>query len=303
MKYFIGIDGGGTKTAFACMNEQDHVVYECTYESCHVLQVEFDQAVHTLQKGMAAICEQVKEVGPKNTTIVLGLAGYGKNQMLRQNIEAICAQSFSGYSYQIYSDADIALHGAFLGEDGILLIAGTGSIALGKIKDQRVRCGGWGGLLGDEGSAYWMAKRLLEVFTKQVDGRLKESELKSYVCTQLSLTDSYDVIAMLASPKYQSRHVFAKFALYVHELAKRNDLYALQIYEEAGRELAAMANCLSSHYDEKVKVSYAGGVWNSAHFLIDAFDRYRNEKIVLQAPNASPVLGACYLAKEIENRE
>lgn len=127
MRYFIGIDGGGTKTAFACMDEQQ-VLYTCTYPTCHVLQVEQETAIEILHKGLLDIQQHVPSVTAHNTVICAGLAGYGNNQVLRYKIEDICQKSFEGFTYHIVSDADIALHGAFLGNDGILLIAGTGSI-------------------------------------------------------------------------------------------------------------------------------------------------------------------------------
>ena len=255
MRYFIGIDGGGTKTAFACMDEQQ-VLYTCTYPTCHVLQVEQETAIEILHKGLLDIQQHVPSVTAHNTVICAGLAGYGNNQVLRHKIEDICQKSFEGFTYHIVSDADIALHGAFLGNDGILLIAGTGSIGLARVKDQRYRCGGWGGLLGDEGSAYWIA----------------------------------------------SRQHFAKLALYVYELAKLQDKYALQIYEEAAKELAQLANTLSLHFEGTVCVSYAGGVWNSDLFIKEPFQKYCHANIELHDPMVSPVIGACYLAKELVSK-
>lgn len=69
------------------------------------------------------------------------------------------------------------MEGALDGENGIVIIAGTGSIALA-LKDNIVtRCGGWGSQLGDEGSAYWIAKKMLSIFCQEVDGRLEKTKL------------------------------------------------------------------------------------------------------------------------------
>ena len=302
MRYFIGIDGGGTKTAFACMDENQQVLYTCNYPTCHVLQVEKEEAVQIFQKGLLDIQQHVPSVTAHNTVICAGLAGYGNNQVLRHKIEDICQKSFEGFMYHIVSDADIALHGAFLGNDGILLIAGTGSIGLASVNGQRYRCGGWGGLLGDEGSAYWIAKRLLEVFTKQVDGRIEETLLQEYLCKRMKPENPYDVIALLNQPAYQSRQHFAKLALYVYELAKLQDRYALQIYEEAAKELAQLANTLSHHFEGTVCVSYAGGVWNSDLLIKEPFQKYCHTNLELHDPMVSPVIGACHLAKELVSK-
>lgn len=298
MNYFIGIDGGGTKTAFACMDENNQVVYQATYESCHILQVTRERAIAILQKGIEEMVAHFPQLTKNNTIICAGLAGYGKDQQLRQEIEIICKQSFKGYPFMICSDADIALYGALKGKDGILLIAGTGSIGLARKDKQLFRSGGWGYQLGDEGSAYWMARQLLQIFTKQVDGRLPESSLKHYLCEQLGLQDPYEIIRLLSSPKFQQRDEIAKLSLYLYELAKRKDPYALEIYECAAKELAQIANTLADYFKDEVCLSYAGGVWKSKDFLLKPFYKYINQKIKVNPPIASPVIGACYYARD-----
>ena len=175
MRYFIGIDGGGTKTAFACMDEQQ-VLYTCTYPTYHVLQVEMETAIEILHKGLLDIQQHVPSVTAHNTVICAGLAGYGNNQVLRHKIEDICQKSFEGFTYHIVSDADIALHGAFLGNDGILLIAGTGSIGLARVKVKDIAV--------EDGEAFLEMKEVLtglqNVYWKSLPNRWMEDVKKLY---------------------------------------------------------------------------------------------------------------------------
>ncbi len=297
MKYFIGIDGGGTKTAFACYDEKNNLIGERVLPSCHILQVDEARAVEILKTGVEALISQILENNPQ-IYICAGLAGYGKNMELRGRLEKICSLSFAKYRYMIESDADIALAGALDGADGILVIVGTGSIALSKSCGKNSRCGGWGYILGDEASAYYMAKQLLAVYTKQCDGRIPETRLKQYVKEKCGLLDDYDIIAYIAEVLGNERDKIAKLSLLVYELARQNEPYALDIYENSAREIVVMINTLASRFDGRVVASYAGGVWNAGDILIDRVKPYLAKNVDFKAPRLDPVRGACILARD-----
>ena len=295
MKYYVGIDAGGTKTAFICLNENDNVVKECSKPSCHVLQVDDNMAISILKSGIDEVLEMVLE--DDEVYICAGLAGYGKNIQLRKRIENIAANAFAPYNYIIKNDAEIALAGALNGEDGILVIAGTGSIALATKDNQSYRSGGWGYMLGDEGSAYWMAKQLLAAFTMQCDGRMPKTLLYNYIFDKCEFSDDYDIIPYVADKLQNKRDSIAKLAIYAYELAMKNDPVALKIYDEAARLLAQMINALAIYYPEKVKASYAGGVWAAKDLLMPMVKKYLNENIEFVEPYMNPVMGASLLAK------
>ena len=295
MKYYIGIDAGGTKTAFICLNEEDKVVKECSKPSCHVLQVDDETAISILKSGVNEVLEMAS--ADDEVYICAGLAGYGKNIQLRQRIENIAANAFAPYNYIIKNDAEIALAGSLNGEDGILVIAGTGSIALAIKGNQSYRCGGWGYMFGDEGSAYWIAKELLATYTMQCDGRMPKTMLYKYVFDKCAFSDDYDVIPYVADKLQNKRDSIAKLAIYAYDLAMQNDQVALNIYDEAARLLAQMINALAIHYPDKVKASYAGGVWAAKDLLMPMVKKYLNDNIEFVEPYMNPVMGASLLAK------
>ncbi len=297
MKYFIGIDGGGTKTAFACYNEENTFISECVLPSCHVLQVDADRAVSILKTGVENLIAEIPEKDAQ-IYICAGLAGYGKNIALRKQIEAICSLSFTAYPYLIKSDADIALAGALNGEDGILVIVGTGSIALSQNRGKSSRCGGWGYMLGDEASAYDMAKQLFAAYTRQCDGRIPETILKSYVKENCGLSDDYDMIAYVSEVLGNARDKISKLSMLVYALAKQNEPCALEIYENAAKEIASLINTLAKAFEGRVTASYAGGVWNAKDILVDKVKCYLSEHVDFESPKFDPSYGACILAKK-----
>lgn len=102
MNYYVGIDGGGTKTAFACYNEEKECVAECILESCHVLQVDREKAISILKQGLERLAQSLKNDVDVHFYICAGLAGYGKDKELRKRIESICEESFKNHKYVIW---------------------------------------------------------------------------------------------------------------------------------------------------------------------------------------------------------
>lgn len=298
MKYFIGIDGGGTKTAFLCMNQTGNVVGETTLSTVHIMQVDEKEAIRVLKQGIREILPQTAK--DQDVFICAGFGGYGKNKRIRQRIENICAKSFGNRNFSIKNDGEIALYGALDGSDGVLLIAGTGAIGLAKVQDEMKRCGGWGYLLGDEGSAYWMGRKLLEAFCRQSDGRASKTQLYQSVLAHFELEDSYDLIPMIT--KNYDRTSIASLAKLVFELARREDPAALEIYDGAAKHLADIANVLSENYPSGCRMSYAGGVWKAGEYILTPIKKYLNEKIEIIAPHHTPVYGAYLLAKRMSEK-
>lgn len=166
---YIGIDGGGTKTKMVLFDENGSRLKELILPTVHVLTQPQDQSIEILRDG-------VNQLDPDHTAIIgAGLAGYGQQKELRDKIEYICKEAFEDRTFVVESDVRIAIEGALDGHDGIVVIAGTGSIALSLKNNKLTRCGGWGYQLGDEGSAYWIAKKMFNIFCKEIDGRLEKN--------------------------------------------------------------------------------------------------------------------------------
>ena len=168
---YIGIDGGGTKTKMSLFNEEGLLCKEIVLPTVHILTQPKDKCIEILKNG-------VDQLDPHcDAKIGIGLAGYGQDKRIRNEIEDICSNAFGNRSFVLESDVRIAFEGALNGQEGIVVIAGTGSIAFSLKNNVMKRCGGWGYQLGDEGSAYWIVKKMLNVFCQEIDGRLPKTKL------------------------------------------------------------------------------------------------------------------------------
>lgn len=287
MENILGIDAGGTKTRFVLYSPEGSVLKETTLESCHPLQVSDETAVSILKKGIAAL------VLPQEPVFIsAGMAGYGNNKKLVERIEQNCAQAFAGHPYALYSDAQIALSGALDGEDGILLIAGTGSMALSRKDGVYQRCGGWGFVLDDAGSSYWIGKELLKAFCAQADGRQKETALKQAVKDYFGINEDYELISTCSGDRTQ----IAGLARVCSALAEQQDETAADIFRRAGRELAAQVSVLAAAFDKEVPVGLVGGLWNAGSILLDAFQAHLPSNAVIKEDPHDPACGAYLLA-------
>lgn len=297
MKFYVGIDGGGTKTAFLCYSEKNKKISEFSLPSCHVLQVNKEEAIQILKSGIERICTEAQLQTSDKVYICAGLAGYGRNQDIRKKIEKICEQCFAPHTFVIKNDAEIALEGALDGKDGILLIAGTGSIALAKKNNNYYRCGGWGYQIGDEGSAYWIAKKLLQAYSMQSDGRMPKTSLLPYLKEACAMRDEYDMIAYVSDSLEGKRDKIAKLAIYAYDLAQQNDSVALSIYKETAEHLWKLIDALQPIFNNKILVSYAGGVWKANEYILKPLRDLCSKEIELSKPLHEPMYGAYLIAK------
>lgn len=297
--YFLGVDGGGTKTTFTLINEIGEIVYSTTKGTCHFNQIGFEKLEILLREGLNEIVYQanIKEEEIKHS--FLGLAGYGKVEEAKPKIENAVKKAFDKLAYTVDSDIRVAIAGALRGRDGINIIAGTGSIGLSINGDKVNRCGGWGASIGDEGSAFWIGKKAIQAFSKECDGRLRKGALYDMFIKELKLEDENKIITFLNDEIKNDRGEIAKLAYLCSLAALKGDENAINIFKEAGEELAEIVKVLLRNFskDEEVLLSYTGGVFKSGELVLqpirDALIQY-NVKLI--APALPPHLGACLLA-------
>lgn len=295
--FYIGIDGGGTKTKFALFDEAGKCLREVVKSTCHILQVSNEASIAILKHGCSDVLQGFPHIQKDNLKILAGLAGYGQDETMRKRIEVICEEAFFPFPYGIRNDVQIAIAGALNYKDGIVVIAGTGSIALATKDGIQKRCGGWGYTLGDEGSAYWIAKQMLTIFCKQSDGRLPKTQLYDMLMQSCKLEKDYDMIHYVNTTLNNSRNEIAKLACITHKCALVGDPHALQIYDDAAKELALLIFPFLKYFEHNATLSYIGGVFQSDGYILNPLIKYLPTTISLQQPLHSPTYGAFILAK------
>lgn len=303
--YFLGIDGGGTKTSFKLINEEGNVIGQVVKGTCHYNQIGYEALEVLLKEGIEEIIESSKINRTEITKAYVGLAGYGKLKEVVDKIEKVVKNAFYDIPYELGNDVQVAMAGALKAEEGIIIVSGTGSIGFSLKNNEYNRVGGWGAFIGDEGSAHWIGKKTLEVFSKQCDGRHEKSFIYSNIKAILELENDYEIIKYINEDIRCDRSKIAEFAKVCYESALEGDKDAREIYIEAAKELAELVKVLIKDFEEtSVKVSYAGGVFKSGNLILEPLKwELSRTKARLEKPVLSPDLGACLLAYRSINRK
>lgn len=297
--YFLGVDGGGTKTCFTLIDDKGRLKSRVIKGTCHPTQIGFENLKNLLTDGLKEICKTANISENDITNSYLGLAGYGIVKEIREGIEKTVSEVFKDKNYTLNSDVRVAIAGALSGNEGINIVAGTGSIVLG-LKDNEIqRCGGWGYSVGDEGSAYWIGKKAIALFSKESDGREEKSFLYEVMKKELKLENDYEIISFVNDKVKGDRGEIAKISRICSLAANLGDKKAKEIFEEAGRELAIAAKVLLKGYDKKVSISYAGGVFKAGELILNPLkEALKGHNCEVIEPEFEPDLGACLLAME-----
>lgn len=294
--YYIGIDAGGTKTSFSLYTESGELVENIRRPSCHFMKVGYEKMTEILLEGVMSLMKNHQMTTDK-VTISFGLAGYGRDIEIRNSIDQALSKKFHDFLYYVYNDVETALSGAFNGEQGIILIAGTGSIAYAMNGKEMIRAGGFGYAIGDEGSAYWIGKRMLGTVTKMEDGRIEKTILYHHILERLSLQNGFELIGYVMNTLRNERDKIASLAQYLYEAAQLGDLAAISIYKDAARELSELVKAVSKGSSEVMKVAYYGGVFKSGDFILLPLKEYLGSAYLLMEPMETPEFGAFILAQ------
>ena len=259
-KYYIGIDGGGSKTKFLCFDSTGRECGAATTVGTYCAQDGIDAVLSRLQDGISrSLPEKTSDV-----LIGFGMPAFGENHKLDALAAGKIRDAFSSMKIHIDNDSAIGWAGSLAMEPGISVVAGTGSIAYGRDASGKTeRCGGWHEFFSDEGSGYWLGKQLLQLFSQQSDGRLKKTVLYDLVRSKLSLQDDFDIISLTNQHYATSRKDTAALQKILLEAARMGDPHALACYDRASEELSKLIVTALNKlgFPKKVSVSYQGGLF------------------------------------------
>lgn len=262
MQYVIGIDGGGTKTKLTLSDMEGNVLETAVSGPSNILSSGYDVAKQSIQE---VIEEGVVKAGYRLEdceALCIGVAGAAR-EAIKSQLETIIQET--GYTNKmiITHDAETALMGGTAGEEGILIIAGTGAICFGKTCDGKsARVSGWGHIIGDEGSAYSIGIQILNAVMKAYDGRLPQTILTKLLLEKMGIQTEEEVIGAIYNPHVTKQHI-ASYAVLIDEAAKKKDEVALKIIEQTAYDLfeTVSAGIVKLGFQEKpVKVVVNGSV-------------------------------------------
>lgn len=300
--YYLGIDGGGTKTAFEIIDEKGNILSTLTTPTCNYIQIGKENFGKVISDGSAAVCAKAN-IGLEDIDYTcIGIPSFGEIESDTQKLIEITQNALKSKNVKCVNDVVIAWAGSLGCEPGINLLAGTGSMGYGvDQKNNAMRTGGWGYFCGDEGSAYWLGKKLIELFTKQADGRMEKSRTYDIVCKEFGLTSDFSFIDVVYYKLKFKRDEIARLQLLLNKAADEGDRYAVECYKQAAYELSQIVSAIIKHLDfdkdKNIPVSYSGGVFKVGDLIFDPLKDYlRDFNIVLRKPLLSPVSGAALYA-------
>ena len=306
MKTFLGIDGGGTKTAFLLIDESGRVLASHTEGPAYYLEIGWEAMRAMLARGIRATLESAALSASNVDFAFLGLPAYGEDSTLVPELDAAASPPLQPGRYRCGNDALCGWAGALACQDGINIIAGTGSMAYGEFNGRAARAGGWGELFSDEGSAYWIAREGLRLFSRMSDGRSERGMLYGIVRRHFALRADLDLCAAIYGENRIQRSNLAALATLVAEAAVGGDAQAMGLFCLAADELAQIVQAVHDQLQvpagTTVMLSYSGGMFQSRDLfwsplqarLAEARGRYR-----VVAPRLPPVAGAALYAAKL----
>lgn len=291
----IGIDGGGTATRVLILGEHGAEVARAEGGPALIdrpsAPIDVETVADTVERAAAAAGIELPAAG-----LCAGFAGVGRELERRAVEEALTGRLAA--RARVITDADAAFFDAFGDGPGLILVAGTGSIALGRAEDGReARTGGWGTLLGDEGSGYDIGLSALRAAARAADGRGRATELLSRLTAELGLAGPEDLIRWASGAR---KTAFAALAPSVCELAAAGDAIAAEIVAAAVASLAAHVDALLARlgpWSAPPGLALAGGLLAPGGPLRDALVAAVAEcACVVVDREVEPVRGAARLA-------
>ncbi len=302
--YYIGIDGGGTKTKCVLADNNLQIISSAEGEASNPLAVGFDNSASVILKLIKNVLSKKKSA--KVIYIVAGIAGCGREthaKHLKMFMEVeLRKHKINFNSLKIVSDAEVAFEGALGGKCGALLIAGTGSILLGKDKEGNFfRTGGCGKIIGDEGSGFSIGRKGLNAVAKYLDGRGEKTILTEYLMKEFGINNRDDLITSVYSKEFDIPNV-TRFVL---SSANKGDNVCRQILNEETDELILHIKAFQKEIDEKkFTLSLSGSLLTNKNYYSQEFKNKvakQLKDIKIKRAKYPPEIGAVILAKKFFN--
>lgn len=301
MSYFIGVDGGASKTAAIVIDENEKILGSGLADGSNHLRVGLDEATRNVEKAVNTALVQAGIAMASIDYTYCGIAGADHPAHRKRVLDALSV-FFPRGNFIVDTDARIALTGAIGFGAGVVIISGTGSVAFGRnATGNELRAGGWGPTLGDEGSGFWIAREGLSAIVRAHDGRGFATHMTDLLCAEYGLCVPEDLPKFVYATTTHADDI-ARYGKLVIEAAQSGDEVARDIMARGGSELAecVLAVARGLHMtDSEFPVAYVGGAFHAGDLLLNPM-RLRMHRDApgasLQPPARPPVEGAAMMA-------
>jgi len=296
----LGVDGGGSKTRALLTDRLGNVLGSGSGASSNFHFAGWDSATAALEAAIGgALHSAGVAAGQQIRCAAFGIAGVDRPAD-RERWERWFAERRVAARWVLVNDSQLLLAAGTPGGWGCALICGTGSICWGRAPDGRTaRAGGWGALLGDEGSGYDVAVRALRLATQTADGRAEAHGLLAGVLAAWQLAKPEELIGRVYDA-HATRPMIAGLARHITALAQNGDPDALALLVYAGHELARQVRAVARRLGlERTPLALGGGFIGGAVRLRDAMLGELGALVSSHHFVADPASGAVVLAQRL----
>jgi len=300
VRYFLGIDGGGTKTTCA-VGDTSRVLATATAGPGNIVRVGEERARESFLNAVRQACSAAGISPEQVVRTYVGGSGAGRPE-LAAIVRSILSEILPG-PIDVVGDMQTALEAAFDTGPGVVVNAGTGSFAYGRNqRGQTLRAGGWGFAIGDEGSAHWIGREAVR-FVLQESERGTDSAFIETSFVQ-GLFKAWGVRSFLDLARAGNSVPPPDFAALFPAVVTSKDEIARNVLREAGRELARLAEVvigrLFGEGEAIVPVAMTGGVFRHAELVRQIFYnelRKTDARAQVKTETVDPVEGALRMAR------
>lgn len=300
MTYFLGVDGGASKTAALVTDENGKPLGHGVAGPSNHLRVGIETAARNIERAVNKALVAADVASREIVWAYCGIAG-ADHPAHRQEVVDSLSIFFPRGNFTVDNDARIALTGAIGFGAGVVVIAGTGSVAYGRNDaGMEWRAGGWGPTLGDEGSGFFIARGGMSAVLRQYDGRGPATIMTDMLKREFQL-EPRDLPRFVYASTTHADDI-ARYGKLVLDAAEAGDAPAQGVVRRASKELA---NCVLavgrklSLLETEFPVAYVGGVFKSGDTILNGMrDAIRAEapKAKVEPPLHTPVEGAALMA-------
>ncbi|MCL2818981.1 MAG: ATPase [Actinomycetia bacterium] len=310
MRYFLGVDSGGTKAAYVLAQEDGQIVdlrigkgYARPRESTDQTVAEIALNIETLLAISNVAHTDVVGMG-------FGLPFFGELAQKDSEITEALKERYSDAVVYVTNDSEVAWMGSLAGQIGVNIVAGTGSIAFGRNEAGQVaRAGGWAPFFSDEGSCFWLGRNTMELFSKQADRRIERGALYDIIREEFYLGDDLEFVEQMERDIIPYRDRVARIQELTERAAAAGDPAVRALYTHSVDELILAIETVARVLGldgTPFLVSYSGGLFKTSNqidpdikqeLVIDPF-RKKAEALgaIVSEPLLEPYQGAVLCA-------
>jgi N-acetylglucosamine kinase-like BadF-type ATPase len=264
MNLYLGIDGGQSSTTALIADETGRVIGRGRGGPCnHVSTAEGRAKFHSAVGDCLRQAFQEAKLDASSVVFRAACLGFSGGV---EDKDAYARELIRSTRYKITHDAEIALAGATAGEPGIIIIAGTGSIAFGRnAQGEIARAGGWGYIFGDEGGAFDLTRRALRAALRYEEGWGPETALRRLLLESTGAVTADELLHRFYGDRCDRSYV-ASLAVLVNRAAEEGDHVAIEVFTQAGEKLSWFVEGVYRRLfknGEVVLIAYVGGVFGS----------------------------------------